>query len=91
MQLQETINKNCEYISLFHVQGHQDKNKKFHELDIPAQMNVLMDSLSKQLVEETIQMPNRIIPFPAQGIYISTDKPVAYDISNIMITRAMKH
>jgi len=75
LQLQQTINNNSEYTSLFHVQGHQDKNKNFQELDIPAQMNVLMDSLSKQLVKETMYMPNRSIPFPAQEIYISTDQP----------------
>lgn len=51
LQLHESL-KNCKQnVSLFHVQVHQDKNKKFHELDIPAQLNVLMYSLSKRLVE----------------------------------------
>ena len=77
-------------ISLIHIHGHQDKDKAFHELEIPSQLNVLMDSLSKHMVEKTVNDCNMIIPMPAQKLYLSTIQPIAHDVANVLIEREMK-
>ena len=90
LQLHSSLSNCNQRISLIHVPGHQDKTKKFHELDIPAQLNVLMDGLSKNLVLETKSKTNKIPPFPAQGIFLCSDQPIAHDIQNVLIVREMK-
>ena len=69
--------------------GHQDKNKAFHELEVPSQLNVLMDSLSKKMVKDTARDTNHIIPMPAQKLYICCKHPIAHDIPNALIEREM--
>ena len=39
-----------------HVKGHQDKNTKYKDLALPAQLNVDMDQLAKELLHD---LPNR--------------------------------
>ena len=75
---------------LLHVHGHQDKNKKFHELSFPSQLNVLMDSLSKKLVDDTMNDNNKVIPTPTQRLYLRSDQIVAHDIQNTLIASEMK-
>ena len=48
LQLQQIVSKCTQSISLVHVEGHQDKEIRFRDLPIPAQLNVLMDALSKK-------------------------------------------
>ena len=91
LQLRETMTTCNQNISLVHVPGHQDKNKKFHELDTPAQLNVLMDSLSKKMVLDTINNPNCIIPTPAQKMYVHSSKPIAHNLTNVLVEREMQH
>ena len=90
LQLHSSISNCNQRISLIHVPGHQDKTKKFHEIDVPAQLNVLMDGQSKNLVLETKSKTNKILPFPAQGIFLCSDQPIAHDIQNVLIVREMK-
>ena len=80
LQLHESLQTCKQRVSLIHVPGHQDKHKKFHELEIPAQLNVLMDGLSKKIVVDTKNDSNKIIPFPAQALFLFTDRPIAHDI-----------
>ena len=91
LQLRESILQCKQHISLEHVKGHQDKTKKFHELPLPAQLNILMDKLSKKMVADTKHECNNIIPFPAQKIYLSMQTPIAHDVVNVLITNEMKH
>ena len=90
LQLKETLDKCGQNVKLIHITGHQDKTKKFHELEIPARLNVLMDGLSKKMVEDTKNDPNKIIPFPAQALFLYTDRPLAHDIQEVLIKREMK-
>ena len=77
-------------ISLKHVLGHQDKEKKFHELEVPSQLNVLMDALSKKVVEDTINSTNNVITFPAQKLYLVSNQPIIHDIYNTLVTLEMR-
>ena len=49
-KLKESIPIDLEFI---HVKGHQDTTNKLHELSTPAQLNVLMDTLAKNLLQTT--------------------------------------
>lgn len=73
--------------SLHHVHGHQDKNNVFSELPIPSQLDVLMDQMSKDIVDNTYNESNVIIPFPAQSINISHNQPLVQDITTSMIMK----
>ena len=90
LQLKQTISTCNQSILLTHVHGHQDNNLQFHELTIPSQLNVLMDSLSKHLVMKTSNHCNKIIPFPAQQMYLVADQSISHDIVNVLITREMR-
>ena len=92
LQLHHTITHCNQNVSLIHVHGHQDKDKKFHELEVPSQLNVLMDGLSKHMVDKTLHDSNTIIPMPAQTLYIqtNTNQPIAHDLTNTLIEREMK-
>ena len=70
-----------------HVNGHQDKEKDFKDLPITAQLNVLMDKKSKEIVELTYNDNNTVIPLPAQIIYIASNQPIVQGISNVLISR----
>ena len=78
-------------IFLVHTKGHQDKNKTFDELTFPAQLNVLMDNLSKKMVLDTADDTNNIIPLPAQMSYLCIKNPVVHDLSNTLIANEMKN
>ena len=90
LQLHSSISNCKQRVSLIHVLGHQDKTKKFHELNVPAQLNVLMDGLSKKLVIDTKTKTNKIIPFPAQKFFLCSNQPIAHDVQNVLIAREMK-
>ena len=48
-----------------HVKGHQDDETPLHHLSIPAQLNVLMDGIAKNMLEEhSTQQASRIQPHP---------------------------
>ena len=72
--------------SLQHVKGHQDKNTKFKDLSIPSQLNVLMDEMSKDIVDKTFNDSNVILPLPAQQIYFDHSQPIVQDITNVLIS-----
>ena len=90
LQLLSSISNCNQRITLIHVPGRQDKTKKFHELNVPAQLNVLLDRLLKNIVLETKSKTNKILPFPAQRIFLCSDQPIAHNIQNVLISREMK-
>ena len=47
VKLKEKIPINLTFI---HVKGHQEDNEELHKLSLPSQLNVLMDSLAKDLL-----------------------------------------
>ena len=71
--------------TLNHVHGHQDKHKKISELPVPSQLNVLMDTKSKEIVELTYNASNKILPLPAQQIYVCQNQPIVQDIDKTLI------
>lgn len=90
LQLHHTMRTCKQNIILSHVHGHQDKNKKFHELTVPSQLNVLMDALSKKMADDTKHSPNIVIPFPAQKLYLTRDQPIIHDVQERLVTMEMK-
>ena len=42
-------------------------------------------------MEDTKNESNKIIPFPAQAIFVFTDRPIAHDLQEVLIKREMKN
>lgn len=90
LQLQHVCKNNTQTISLSHVHGHQDKNTAFRDLLTHTQLNILMDRLSKKIVDDTFNAPNKICPLPAQRIYLEKYAPIVHDITNVLIIGDME-
>lgn len=60
------------------LRGHHDKNASFYKLPIPSQLNILMNRLSKKLVDYTCNAPDVIIPLPTQRIYLKHHEPIVH-------------
>ena len=89
LQLQHVCKNNKQVIKLSHIHGHQDKKTAFRDLPVPFQLNVLMDRLSKKLVDDTFNLPNRIFPLPAQRLYLSKMEPIVHDVANTLVIGEM--
>ena len=43
------------------------------------------------MVLDTINSPNCIIPAPAQKMYVHSSKPIAHNLTNVLVEREMQH
>lgn len=89
LELQWVCKTNKQIITLSHVHGHQNKDAVFRGLSLPSQLNILMDRLSKKLVDETFHFTNRIIPLPSQRLYLAKTEPIVHDVLNVLILGEM--
>ena len=90
LQLQKMCRENSQKITLSHVHGHQERDTPFRDLPIPSQLNVLMDRLSKKIVDDTFYSPNRIYPLPVQRLYLEKIDPIVHDVVNTLIIGEMR-
>ena len=90
LQLQHVCRNNKQVITLSHVHGHQENNTAFRDLPVPSQLNILMDRLSKKMVDDTFNSPNRITPLPAQRLYLIKTTPIVHDVANVLIIGEME-
>ena len=50
-----------------------------------------MDRLSKKFVDDTMSAPNKIIPMPAQRLYLCHTEPVVHDVKIILQLRQLEN
>ena len=82
--------------SLRHVKGHQDDNINYYQLDRWAQINVLVDTMAKQKLSETIEdntyQQHRTNHFPLDLCSISfcSENKMPRDLIQSNLTKAIK-
>ena len=82
--------------SLRHVKGHQDDNTNYYQLDRWAQMNVLVDTMAKQKLSETLsdetyhQQRTNTFPFDLCPISFCSDNKIPLDSIQSHLTKAIK-
>ena len=82
--------------SLRHVKGHQDDNTNYYQLDRWAQMNVLVDTMAKQKLSETLteetyhQQRTNTFPYDLCSISFCSDNKIPLDSIQSHLTKAIK-
>ena len=91
VKLKKSIPLELEFI---HVKGHQDDTEQLSQLTIPAQLNVLMDTLAKNLLHDTTIQMTSLLGAHKHSIRLPTHGPFIYQqfksdlYSSIMGARA---